>query len=312
MNVINMFNYFKKALVLGGTWQSPFAINSGHVSTGSVYYVDGNIATAGDGSTWEKAFDSLAQAMAASHDDIALSSKRNWAGRNTIYVKGDEITEDYTTMAQKTDIIGVGSNDGYKKAGINGKWVISDTVSYLGCRFYNLMFTDTGANAIFDMDTQGGIEFHDCLFDSSALTTIGVNVKDCSFLIVNKCEFSVVSATLGFATACIQVDDGDNSIYGCRITNNTMQGYAIGIDWDDTASYNCWINDNYIYSTGLTIDCESDDVLVINNRLMTAIDCDSYAIGTGFDWALNNSAGNLLMGSGVGALANEVPPIESA
>jgi hypothetical protein len=271
---------------------------------GDIWYVDGNAATAGgNGKSWASPMQSLATAMAASHADIARSADRQWAGRNTIYVKADEITADFTTMAQKTDIIGVGSNDGYKKAGITGTWIIPDTVSYLGCRFFNMMFTDAGASAIFDMDTQGGIEFHDCLFDASAATTIGINAKDCSWLVVNGCEFSAVSASAEFDTACIQVDDGDNSIYGCRIAGNIMTGAAIGIDWDDTAAYNCFIVDNYIRAVGLTIDEEGDNVFVINNRLIT--DVDTTTSTAGYDFNIQLSAGNIQMG--VTGLGDTIP-----
>jgi len=76
---------------------------------GQVYYVDGNVINdSGDGTSWATAYQKLSTAMAASHANIGLASNRAWAARNIIYVRGDEITEDFTAMAQKTDIIGVG------------------------------------------------------------------------------------------------------------------------------------------------------------------------------------------------------------
>ena len=278
---------------------------------GVVYFVDGNkTSDSNDGLSWENAFKYLSTAMAASHANIAITANRNWAGRNTILVKGDDITEDLTTLAQKTDIIGVGSNDAYGKASVIGTWIIPATVNYVGCRFYNMMFTDTGANAIFDIDGQDGIEFHDCLFDSAASTTYGIYFEECNWFLVDNCEFSRVSASLGFSTAAICIVQDDDVVYGSRINNCRISTAGIGIDWNETASYNCWITKNYIYATGLTVDCESDNVFVVDNRMMTDVDCDSYAVGTGFDWAVKVSAGNILMGDGSGAIANEVPPIE--
>jgi len=279
--------------------------------SGQIYFVDGNKSDdSGDGTTWETAYQKLTTAMAASHANIGLTANRAWAKRNRIYVVGDELVEDFTAMAQKTDIIGCGANNGYAKAGITGTWIIPDTVDYMSCRFYDLMFTDTGANAIFDLDTQSGIEFHNCLIDSSTSTTIGIQAEESSWLVIDNCEFSRVSASLGFSTACIQIVQDTNAIYGCRIENCRINGAAIGIDWNETESYNCIIDNNVIYATGLPIDCESDDVLVTRNMQMTAVDCDTYAVGTGFDYDLNHAAGNILMGSGSGAVANEVPPLE--
>jgi hypothetical protein len=274
-----------------------------NASGGDIYYVDGNKVTAGDGSSWDKAFNTLSAAMAASHADIAVSADRQWATRNIIYVRADGITEDLTTMAQKTDIIGVGSNDSYKKAKITGTWIVPDTVSYLGCRFFNMQFTDTGANAIFDMDSQGGIVFTGCLFDASPATTIGINAKDCSWLQLIDCEFSAVSATAQFDTACVQIDDGDNSIYGCKFIGNTMNGAAIGIDWDDTASYNCWLDGNFIRAVGLPIDEEGDNVFVVNNRWIT--DIDTTTSTAGYDFNLQLAAGNIQMG--VTGLGDTIP-----
>ena len=101
--------------------------------TGTIFWVDGNATTAGNGKTFRGAFNTLSAAMAASHADIAVSSRRAWATRNTIFVIADSITEDLTAMAQKTDIIALGSNDGYAgRAKIVGTWIIPSTTSYPG------------------------------------------------------------------------------------------------------------------------------------------------------------------------------------
>ena len=110
--------------------------NAGGVSTGKVIYVDGNRAANGDGTSWENAYNVLASALADSHADIAVSSQRGWADRNKRYVKGDALTEDLTALAQKTDVIGVGSYDANKQPGLIGNHVIG-AINYAGCRFIN-------------------------------------------------------------------------------------------------------------------------------------------------------------------------------
>ena len=82
---------------------------------GNVWFVDNNGGSdSNDGLSWETAFKTLTYAMGISHADIANSKTGHglgWAARNTLYCRGDTIDEDLTTLAQKTDIIGVGSCD---------------------------------------------------------------------------------------------------------------------------------------------------------------------------------------------------------
>ena len=265
---------------------------------GDIWYVDGNmLADTGTGKSWADAKKYLSSAMALSNADIARDADRQWAARNTIYVRGDTITEDMVILAQKTDIIGVGSYDSGSRPGITGSWIIPDTVDYMGCHFYNMYFADTGATALFDIDTQTGLEFHNCRFEggSGSLTTIGLQVEESSFLVVEGCEFSVVSATAPFTASAIQIVNDTNPIYGCKIQDNIIMSAGIGIDWDETESYNCWITDNYIKATGMTIDEEGDNVFVINNRLITEVDTGTSTAG--YDFNIEYALGNLQTGS---------------
>jgi len=55
---------------------------------GTVYYVEGNAGLdTQDGLSWDKAFKTLAVALAASHANIARADERGYAARNTIFVK---------------------------------------------------------------------------------------------------------------------------------------------------------------------------------------------------------------------------------
>lgn len=267
-------------------------------SGGTVYYCDGNKSTAGTGlGGWSNAFNTLSAAMAASHANIAVSSRRAWASRNTIYVRADAITEDLTTMAQKTDIIGVGSDDAFEKALIIGTWIIPDTVSYLGCHFYNMKFYDDGAGgALWDIDTQAGTEFHGCVFNANATDTIGLQVEECQNLIVNSCEFSDQGTNGGFTASAIKIVDDTDAIWNYRFINNIIRSDGIGIDCDETAGEALWCIGNYFDTTGLWVDDEGDDMLVIQNNAVTAVDTGTSTAG--YDFNLAKATGNIQTGSG--------------
>jgi len=200
-------------------------------SNGKVYFVDGNKLIAGSGTGgWSNAFNTLSAALAASHADIAVSSQRHFASRNTIFVQGDMIDEDITALAQKTDIIGVGSNDFAPKAGISGNWAIAATTNYQGCRFFNMDFSDSAAGGVlFAIDGQSGVEFYNCTFDSAATDTVGLSITSSSWTKVIGCDFGPVSgAGRGFSVAAIQVIE-DDPVYQALIQGNYISG-AVGID----------------------------------------------------------------------------------
>lgn len=267
-------------------------------SGGTVYYVDGNKSTAGTGlGGFDNAFNTLSAAMAASHANIAVSSRRAWASRNTIYVRADGITEDLTTMAQKTDIIGVGSDDAFEKALITGTWTIPDTVNYLGCHFYNMLFQDDGAGgALWDLDTQSGTEFHNCWFRPNATDTIGLQVEECQNIVVNNCFFGEQGTNGDFTASAIKVVDDTDAVWNYRITNNIIYSDAIGIDWDETGSEGNLIAYNFMWTVGIGIDEEGDKVFCIGNRMVTDVDTGTYTAG--FDFSEARAIDNIITGSG--------------
>jgi len=281
---------------------------------GDIWYVDGNMLyDTGTGKSWADAKKYLSSAMALSNADIARDADRQWAARNTIYVRGDTITEDMVILAQKTDIIGVGSNAAFKKPGITGSWIIPGTINYMGCRFINMYFTDTGATAIFDIDAQTGLEFHGCQFESGSggLTTIGLQVEESSFLVVDSCEFSCVSATKGFSASAIKIVNDTGVVYDVKITNNIIEAAGIGIDCDESDLHNGWVTDNYIFSTVQVIDDDGDNLRVVNNKLITSVDIDTHAEETGWDFNPNLSVGNEIIGS-ASEISNTIPIVEES
>ncbi len=273
---------------------------NGILSGGTIYYVDGNKSTAGTGTGgWSNAFNTLSAALAASHANIAVSSRRAWATRNTIFVIGDFITEDLTKLAQKTDVIGLGSTNQYKKAGILGDHVIeaATTAHYMGCRLINMHFRGDGGGILFDIPVnQNGIEFIDCEFQQNGGETIGLRLGGCHDTKILGCVFRPNTSGVGFSTAAIQLLNGAGSVTNVNIEGNQIFSGGIGINWDETNSINCWVIDNKMWTTGLGIDDESDDIFVIGNRMITAVDTGTYTAG--FDFSEAKAIDNTVTGSG--------------
>lgn len=261
----------------------------GGLQSGStVYYVDGNKSTAGDGLSWKGAFTTLTAALAASHADIGVSAKRNWAGRNTIFCKGDTLTEDLTALAQKTDIIGVGNNNPYNMCALLGNHDIASTTAYPSCRFYNMQFYGDEAAEVWDVDGQGGLEFHGCLFQANGTATVGLEASECTKLKINGCEFSSADG-IDFSSSAIEIPDDTTSPPNVHITNNLIRSDGIGINWDETAVIGGLIQGNTIRSGGMCIDDEGDDVWVINNNLV----CLTYGKAA-FDFNVARAQNNIL------------------
>lgn len=268
---------------------------------GDIWYVDGNMNNdGGNGKSWDSAKKLLSSALALSHADIARSADRQWAGRNTIYVKGDSITEDLTALAQKTDIIGVGSDDAQPRASLIGTISVDSTTNYLGCHFYNMSFEDNDAGGVLiDVDGQTGLWFINCAFVVQATDTVGLKASDASWLEVRDCFFGVMSgAGTGFSTACI-VYDQDNPAYGVTFDGNYLQG-EVGIDWNETTVNNINIINNQVSVQAMWLD--TDDlagVQVYNNFGTTVV---SEVDNTGSDFNIIYAGNNIICGSGGPAL----------
>jgi hypothetical protein len=239
------------------------------------YYVDSNGgADTNDGLSWATAFKKLSVALAASHASIAAAST-GWAARNRIFFKGDQTKttegENLTALAQKTDIIGVGSTDWKAKPQLIGNHAVTNTVSYMGCRFINVMFKGPTAKGgdIFAITGQHGIAFIGCEFmgDSTTaatgaiISTGGVNLQ------VINCVFKGA-----FTDAVIEIGEGQAD--DLVIVGNLIQGANMGVDISGSATFADGkyglIKDN-VMSTGLAcINDGEKKSYVIGNRLITA------------------------------------------
>ena len=228
----------------------------------SVYYVDNNAGSDGnDGSSWEYSMKTLSATLALSHADIA-SGASGWAARNVIFFKGDQSAdadgENLVLLAQKTDIIGVGSTSQYPQSTLVGAHVPISATG-IGVRFINVRFKCPAAGgSMFTLNaTQRGIEFINCTFDATntAAATSAIIATAVWFLKIKNCRFvgpfagTVISIAAGNARG---LDISDNYIEGAAagislatgvtstpdnmlVARNTMRVGAVGItDTDET------------------------------------------------------------------------------
>lgn len=267
-------------------------------SNGTVYYVDGNFgADTNDGLSWDTPFATLAVAFAASHADIASGSNR-WARRNTIYCAGDWFVEDLVTLPQKTDVIGVGSCDGFKGAGITGNHAPVNTA--IGTRFYNIIFRPTAATDLMILTTAcTAVEFHNCQFQAvngGTYAPSGIDATGSVFLKVIGCEFSG-----GFTADYIDI--GAGAIVGTIIKDNIMTGGAdngimVTGTGTITANRRGSIIGNFIECADIVIDVNSTSVFnVMNNVGISgeALGASSYVIDLTF------ASNNVITGNDVSA-----------
>lgn len=266
-------------------------ISAGIGSIGTTYYVDCNAGDDDlDGLSWETAVKTLSVALALSHAKIAADST-GWASRNRIFFKGDQTAtaegEDLTALAQKTDIIGVGSTDWKAKPQLIGNHVIGNTTSYMGCRFINMMFKGpvlVGGD-IFTMTSQHGIEFIGCEFmgDSTTPATGAIIATACVGLKVNGCIFKGAYSDAVIEIGAGQADD-------MWITNNVIQGANMGVDISGSATFAAGkyglIKDNVFSTTLACINDAEGKSYVIGNRGITAA-----AKGSGLAGAVVCTAG---------------------
>lgn len=271
-----------------------------HEEAGTIYYVESwSGDNDNDGLSWDKAFKSVTYALAASHAEIATDP--HYQQRNIIYVRG-EFTETLTKFAQKTDVIGVGSCDGFKGARIKGNHTLEavGTACYMGCRFISLAFqavTDT--THIMSVSTgQHGIEFHGCHFEPLPNSTYGITALGTHDMVIRGCRFMREGANdNGFSTAAINIGNAgivDLDISDCWIDAEIGIVVYIGI-----TSRSCSIHDNFIHATTLTIDENSDTMWIYGNRLISDAACDGTEADSAHDFKPAMSVDNMLTGNGI-------------
>jgi hypothetical protein len=246
-----------------------------HDISGPVYFCDGNANASGSGENWDEAYNSLTSTLAVSDAAQRLSSNRWWARRSTIFMCADLMDEDLTKLSEKTDVIGVGSMNQYKKAGIIGTHSIeaAATAHYMGCRLINLHFRDDGATVNFTLPAdQNGIEFLGCDFQRNASGTGAIASTSNHDLKIIECNFYPDTSNGKFTTA---ISLGNGIATNVLIKDNFINA-GICMAFHATPSFaNCRVDNNTLFATTLCVDDNSDDWYVVNNT------CVSLAAATG-------------------------------
>jgi hypothetical protein len=274
--------------------------------SGSTYFVDNNSGSdSNDGSSFEKAFKTMAKAVAVSNVDIARGSDR-WARRNTIYYCADTETADLVAFPNKCDVIGVGSYDANTMPGITGNHVPVNSGNY-GTRFFNIKFmAPADASPIVTLaSTTSGCQFINCWFTAKATTTIGIQATASPFLKVIGCRLDGA-----FATSYITFGAGEAG--GAEILDNRMcDAAAIGIVTasDTSSSWAMIVRGNHIEATTLVIDDNGDELWISHNDLITAVAVTtSPTFAEAMDVDATRIAGNWLTAANV---ATHYPVIDT-
>jgi len=279
------------------------AMNAAMVGAKTVYYCEGNAGNDNNSGVggWENAFKTLSVALAASHADIS-SNKYGWAARNVILCRADDFTEDLGLLAQKTDVIGVGSYNANAKPLLQGNH--TPLASATGTRFFNFYFRGaaTSGGDIFTLNSDNSnIEFHGCTFNANSTTaaTAAIINTNSQFMGIFGCEFVGI-----YSDATIEFGAGAG-LRGTKIIGNHIESAAVGIEMKSTALEGaaaaaggdverCYIEDNTIIATGLTIDDDSDGgagvCYVSGNHLFSAATTTATAV----DINLPTAGGNYL------------------
>lgn len=217
--VLGKRDFYHTGLAVSRSQMQSLLAAAGGLVSGTTYYVDGNSGNDGnDGLSWDFPFKTLAKAFAVSHADIARGSDR-WARRNRINIAGDSFTEDLVAFPQKTDVVGMGSKDGFITNILGNHAPVNAAV---GTRFINVGFEPVAADLIMDLvASTWGAEFWECLFKANGtlIATGAIRSTACPHVRIAGNEF------LGnFSGDVIDIAAGAAS--GMRIEDNTITGGA--------------------------------------------------------------------------------------
>ncbi len=268
-------------------------ITPGANPTGAMdYYVDLNTANStADGKSWDTAFDTVAEAITASNASIGLAANRWWARRNRIFVCGDGITESLTVLPEKCDIIGVGA-DLHPFPRITGAHTIA--LAKVGCRFINMGFQASGTGDLFVIPAGcHGLQFLGCHFQAAAAgNTKCLEITDSAIVVIDSCRIVQSPAAYGTGIFAVGISiEGVASTHETVINNNFIDATVPIAVVASSPSYGSVISNNILKAVSYWVDDDSDTVMVINNRAVTAINCATSTAG--YDFNLDLASGNM-------------------
>lgn len=300
----------ERVLTVGGNRASRpirdfLMVNDYQGPAAGTYYVDLNVAATGAGSP-DHPFATLAEAITASNTSIGLSSNRWWARRNRIFVCGDGIDEDLTVLPEKCDIIGCGS-DLVPYPRIIGHHTIA--VAKVGVRFINMGFTADGTGDLFVIPAGcHGLQFlggH--MQPSAAGNTKALEITDSALVRIEGVEIYQNPAAYGTGIFAVGIaiegtaSNHQTVIKGCYI--NATEGIDVVAS---APAYDSRIEKCIIHAVALTVDDNSDQFHVINNRLITDADIDSDP-ATAIDCKVEFASGNIITGTGTAGESYNYP-----
>lgn len=264
----------------------------------SVFYVDGNVVSSGNGLSWLSAVKTLAEGLALAQAYQSTSGNRAWAHRSTIYACGDALTEDIVLAAEKTDVIGVGSANSHDMVEITGNHVPA-TNNTFGMRWFHCQFQEVDSGAMWTLQAQEtGWKFIDCVFSSrGANATHGILWTTSYNLEVRDCFFD--GFPNAFTTAAIEIGTGlsDKVI----IQNNTILasiGVVIHASYSNVAGI-CLIKDNTMVVSTFAVDDNSSIAWITGNNIMSsaAVGASGGTIGNIIDSTDPFGCNNFVTGS---------------
>lgn len=303
-----LYNFARRGVMpwmKGITGSGPLSVDSQGrmiaMHMGKTYYVSDNFGLdTNDGSSWDKAFKTIAAAVTASNASIAANSK-GWDARNIIYISGATFVEDLVVFPNKCDMIGVGSYDANSQPGITGNHVPVNAGNY-GTRFINVRFQAPAdaAPIVTLASSSSGVQFIECTFHATATTTIGIQATASPFLKVINCRFegAFVTSYITFGTG----EAGATEIIGNIMQDGAAGGIIIGAG--TTASWRGMIRGNFIQCAGKFIDTQATSVFnVVGNDCISAaaLGSSSYVID------LTYAVGNRVTGNDVSATIPVIP-----
>lgn len=258
----------------------------GRGATEGPWYVDLNRRAAGDGLSWDEAYDTYAKGIAAATAWFADGANRAWAKRGTLYCCSDGETESITTLPSRTDMIGVGTDTGtYPK--VTGTHTVASAVSGNGVRIINMGFIPTSTAPILTLPSGcHGIELHHVrLFPSESYTnSSGLKINTSRDWVLNDVHIyqdaGGVKSTIGLEVSGTTSGIGRAQMRNCLIIG--VEGMDIA---DTSADYEgAMCKDSVFIATALCIDDNSDSMAFVGCRLITAANSGSATGSTIVDW----------------------------
>lgn len=267
------------------------------ISSGTTYYVDGNISTSGDGSTWDEAFKTVAEAIAVCDDDYTDDAEYY------VFIAPGEYAEDDLLFAgHGLHLIGLGNpgNDsGVHIKGASGATYGVLAIAGANCSVRNIALEAAGAEPCLYLAAADNCVFDNIVFTGVSATTVSaVEIKTFKTCKMTNCTFG--QAGNGFLTQVIYFTGAadtyfiDSEISNNKIYNTATASYGIYCA-SGTVTYGSVIKDNHISMRGAGTSARAiylaptnSTCFVTDNFMYVDSGGTSVAVGSGMTGVLRN------------------------